>query len=255
MGIPSDEKVGMDVPSFLSEWEEVATARGFRNESLAELGAFSLLASSKAALGGERRPICYLSAGIHGDEPAGPEALLALLKEGFFDERFDWLICPVLNPVGMAQGTRENARGIDLNRDYCLQKTKEVSAHIAWLERQEVPHVFLSLHEDWESSGFYCYEINQSGPGSWYEGIMEAVAPFFPPEPEELIDDHEVTAPGWIYHSEKPDIPEEWPEAIFLAKFGCPQSLTFETPSSAALEQRVLCQQAAVKEALRSWLL
>jgi len=76
-------------------------------------------------------------------------------------------------------------------------------------------------------------------------------APYFPPEPELVIDDHEVTKPGWIYHNDEPDIPEGWPEAIYLAKQGCRISLTFETPSSAALEDRISCHVALVMETLK----
>lgn len=237
----------MDWQAFLREWSQEAAARGFESEIFAEVGGYPLLASVKGDLS---KPCVYLSSGMHGDEPSGPQALLALLKEGFFDERCHWLICPVLNPSGIAAGTRENAGGIDLNRDYCVCETVEICAHINWLKKQKVPALFLSLHEDWESSGFYFYEINTGGRDSVHKAILRAASPYFPPEPSAIIDDHEVTGPGWIYHSEHPDLPEGWPEAIFLAKLGCPLSLTFETPSSQALEERIRCHQAVVREAV-----
>ena len=237
----------MDWHAFLRDWSQEAAARGFESEVFAEVAGYPLVASTK---GDVSKPCIYLSSGMHGDESSGPQALLALLKEGFFDERFHWLICPVLNPTGLEAGTRENARGIDQNRDYCVCEAEEVCSHIAWLNRQRIPGLCLSLHEDWESSGFYFYEINTSGQESAHQRILEAAAPFFAPEPSNMIDDHEVTAPGWIYHSEQPDIPEGWPEAIFLAKRGCPLSLTFETPSSMALEDRMGCHQAVVREAV-----
>ena len=249
MGVPSYEKVRMDWHAFLSDWQNQAAERGFESETLVEVGGFPILASSK---GDPSKPTVYLSAGVHGDEPAGPQALLALLGEGFFDDRFHWLICPVLNPTGLTAQMRENADGIDLNRDYCLCKSEEVCRHISWLKKQEVPQLFLSLHEDWESSGFYFYEINLRDKASFHREILASAAPIFPPEPETVIDDHEVTEPGWIYHSEHPDLPEGWPEAIFLAKLGCPLSLTFETPSQGALESRITCHKAVIKEAIIS---
>jgi len=242
----------MDWHAFLRDWWQEATARGFESEVFAEVAGYPLVASTR---GYPSKPCLYLSSGMHGDEPSGPLALLALLKEGFFDDRFHWLICPVLNPTGLAAGTRENARGIDQNRDYCRCQTEEVCAHLAWLKRQQVPALFLSLHEDWETSGFYFYEINIRGRDSDYQGILAAAASFFGPEPSQWIDGHEVTAPGWIYHPEQPDLPEGWPEAIFLAKRGCPLSLTFETPSSRALEDRIECHQAVVREAVSRCLL
>ena len=239
----------MDWHAYLDEWQREAAARGFQSETLVEVGGFPLLASSK---GDPDKDCVYLSSGMHGDEPAGPWALLGLLKEDFFDERFHWLVCPALNPTGLKIGTRENGRGVDLNRDYCLCETEEVCAHISWLKRQKVPQLFLSLHEDWETTGFYFYEINLGPGGTFHPEILKAAVPFFPPEPEEVIDDHEVTAPGWIYHSEHPDLPEGWPEAIFMAKQGCPLSMTFETPSSAEFAERIACHAAVVKGAVAS---
>lgn len=242
----------MDWQAFLNEWSQEAEARGFQSGAFAEVAGYPLLASTK---GDSSKPCIYLSAGMHGDEPSGPQALLALLKEGFFNERFHWLICPALNPSGLEAGTRENFKGIDLNRDYCLCETEEICAHISWLKKQRTPQLFLSLHEDWETSGFYFYEINLGGQDSDHVGLLKAAEPYFPPEPSEVIDDHAVTGPGWIYHSEHPDLPEGWPEAIFLAKLGCPLSLTFETPSSMALEDRIGCHQAVVREAVTRCLL
>lgn len=237
----------MDWHAFLRTWSQESAARGFQTTTLVEVGGYPIVACQK---GDPAKPCVYLSSGTHGDEPSGPQALLALLKEDFFDDRFHWLICPVLNPTGLEAGTRENAAGIDLNRDYCVCETQEVCAHISWLKQQAVPQLFLSLHEDWESSGFYFYEINLGVTSSPHGDILAAAAPFFKPEPETVIDDHEVTAPGWIYHSEHPDLPEGWPEAIYLAKLGCPLSLTFETPSSAALADRIACHQAVVRRAV-----
>lgn len=242
----------MDWHAFLREWSHEAASRGFESETFGEVGGFPLLASSK---GDPSKPCIYISSGVHGDEPSGPQALFGLLKEDFFDDRFYWLICPTLNPTGLEAGTRENLRGIDLNRDYCLCETEEVASHIGWLEKQKIPQLFLSLHEDWETSGIYYYEINLGGAAPEYQDLIAAAAPYFPPEPESLIDNHEVTEPGWIHHSEHPDLPEGWPEAIYLAKMGCPISLTFETPSSMQLQKRVGCHQAMVRESIRCCLL
>jgi hypothetical protein len=114
--------------------------------------------------------------------------------------------------------------------------------------------LFLSLHEDWETTGFYLYEINlgrdepQRAPA-----IIDAVRPWFPPEPGPEIDGHLPRADGWIYHEAEADVPQGWPEAIFLAKRGCPLSFTFETPSHAPLARRVAALMAAVRAANREW--
>jgi hypothetical protein len=172
------------------------------------------------------------------------------MHAGFFVANVDWAICPALNPTGLAAGCRDNADGVDLNRDYRLQLSFEATAHAAWLAAGTVPEMFLSLHEDWETAGFYLYEINTGADNPpRTRGIIAAVSPWFPPEAGPDIDGHTPREAGWIYHEAEADVPEGWPEAIYLAKLGCPLSFTFETPSHARLTDRVSAQCAAVRAA------
>lgn len=235
-----------DWVDFQTAFGEAAAAARFTPIRLADLHEGPLIAWEKLGPG----PRTYLSAGIHGDEPAGPLALLGLLREGFFDSDAHWSICPALNPAGLAVSTRENAAGVDLNRDYWLRATPEVIAHAAWLDGGKTPDMFISLHEDWETTGFYFYEISlQADQPERARHILDAVSPWFPPEPGPEIDGHEVREEGWIHHAAEPDLPEGWPEAIYLAKMGCPLSFTFETPSKSPLDRRVAAHMAAVKAA------
>lgn len=196
-------------------------------------------------------PPVYLSAGIHGDEPAGPLALLALMEEGFFPDGRHFIVCPALNPSGLALGTRENAEGKDLNRDYLKRSSVETEVHARWLDEKPLPGLFISLHEDWETSGFYLYEINLGADRPHrVAALLAAVEEIFPPESGPEIDGHEVRAAGWIFHACEADLPDEWPEAIHLAKRGCPLSYTLETPSCARLGDRVAAHLAAVRSLL-----
>jgi murein peptide amidase A len=233
-------------PNFLPAFAEAAEAAGFSSEILVVTAGGPLMAWVREAEG----PRIYLSAGIHGDEPAGPLALLELMRGGFFTSDIHWSLCPALNPTGLAAAARANAEGVDLNRDYRLRKTLEMAAHANWLDRREVPQMFLSLHEDWESSGFYLYEINlgEDMPHRTRD-ILESVKPWFPLESGPEIDGHLPREPGWIFHAAEADVPEGWPEAIHLAKLGCPLSFTFETPSHAMLTARVAAHCAAVRAA------
>lgn len=238
--------VAFDFPQFQATFRQAAEAAGFTATLLAELDAGPLIAWERPGNG----PRVYLSAGIHGDEPAGPLAVLELLHQEFFTDEFHCYLCPALNPSGLAAVTRENACGADLNRDYWLRSTQEVIAHAAWLDRLPRPDCFISLHEDWETAGFYFYEINLTHEDpARAQRILRAVSPWFQPEPGPEIDGHEIREPGWIYHAAEPDLPEGWPEAIYLAKMGCPISFTFETPSRAPLKNRIAAHAAAVRAA------
>jgi murein peptide amidase A len=52
---------------------------------------------------------------IHGDEPAGIAIVRALERA---HARADLWLVSALNPDGLAQGTRQNAHGVDLNRNF-----------------------------------------------------------------------------------------------------------------------------------------
>ncbi len=239
---------GFDWSTYLSDFTSAADAAGFARRDLADTPAGPLSVWER----GETGRSIYVSAGMHGDEPAGPLALLELVKSGAFPHGIRWALCPAANPTGLALATRGNADGIDLNRDYLRRSTDEVKAHAAWLESRPVPDLFLSLHEDWEARGFYFYEINL-GPDipTRAATILDAVKPWFEPDAGDEIDGHTPRAPGWIHHEAEADVPGGWPEAIFLAKLGCPLSFTFETPSHAHLTDRAAALAAAVKAAIR----
>jgi protein MpaA len=224
-----------------------AHAAGFRVEKFGETPSGPLLALTKRTAG--PRPRIYLSAGIHGDEPAPPLALLKLLERGFFDARAIWFICPLLNPVGLARGTRENANGIDLNRDYRNPASAEIRAHVAWLQRQPRFDLALVVHEDWEAKGFYLYELNRTQQPSLAEPILEAVRATCPIELAEQIDGFPASG-GIIRPEGDPTKREMWPESIYLHAHHTRLSYGFETPSTLPLEQRITTLCTAIETAV-----
>ena len=238
----------METGGLYKEWLDQAESLGFQPHRYGQIGTQPLIALTREAEAG--KPHIYVSAGIHGDEPAGVLALLELYKSAFFDSRAAWFLCPLLNPTGLELGTRGNAEGRDLNRDYRHPQTVEVQSHRAWLEAQVPFHLALSLHEDWETTGFYLYEINTSARNCIGPAVLERVSAVMEIETGTVLDQHEVTSQGYIYHPPEADAPENWPEAIFHVK-RCPLlSCTFETPSVLPMEQRVHAHVTAVKAAI-----
>lgn len=66
-----------------------------------------------------RRPPALLFGAIHGDEPLGVHCLIQLVEELVAQPpgRDTWII-PALNLDGLAAGTKNNARDVDLNRNF-----------------------------------------------------------------------------------------------------------------------------------------
>lgn len=198
-------------------------------------------------------PEICVSAGIHGDEPAGPRALEAWLRAPL-SPCVHWTLCPLLNPCGWILGTRDTEGGMDLNRDYLALRCPETLAHTRWLATRPAPHLHLSLHEDWETQGFYLYAINTSALPSRAATIVAAVSTLIPIEPASVIDGHAVSSPGHIAHQPEADEPQGWPEAIWMARRFPLLSYTFETPSSRPLPERIQGHLAAIQTATRLFL-
>lgn len=235
----------LDPGAYLAHVERAAGAAGFRLEPYGAIAAHPLLALTRRTPG--PRPRIYVSAGIHGDEPAAPLALLRLLERGVFDASAVWFLCPLLNPLGFVRGTRENADGIDLNRDYREPSTLEIRAHTRWLERQPPFDLAICLHEDWEARGFYLYELNRHQVRSHARSVLEAVAPVCPIDPSPIIDGRPVDEPGIIRPVADPVLRDRWPEAIYLQSHHSELGYTLETPSALPLAQRVQAHGAAVE--------
>ncbi|PTY00323.1 M14 family metallocarboxypeptidase [Opitutus sp. ER46] len=238
----------LDPATYLARFEAAAPRAGFRLERFGEIADYPLLAASRRTPG--PRPRIYLSAGIHGDEPAPPFALLAALEQGVFDARAVWIMCPLLNPLGFTRRTRENAEGVDLNRDYRAFRTAEIQAHARWLRAQPNFDLAICVHEDWESNGFYLYELNATGTPGFAREIVDAVAACCPIDPATVIDGRPISAPGIIRPDGDPFERDLWPEAFYLRAHHTQLSYTFETPSSFPLDQRVNALVTAIRTAI-----
>lgn len=235
---------------FTPRFATAARAAGFRTEPYGEIHDHPLIAYTRRTPG--PRPRVYLSAGIHGDEPAPPWALWRLLEAGFFDDRCTWFVCPLLNPTGFLNRTRENHAKVDLNRDYKGPQSPEISAHVRWLQHQPNFDLILCLHEDWEAQGFYLYELNPENRPSLAPTMIAAATATCPIETAAIIDGRAAAAPGIIRPVSDPLLRETWPEAIYLRHHHGPLDYTLETPSALPLEQRIMTQCAVVKAALNA---
>jgi hypothetical protein len=238
----------LDPQAFTPRLAAAASAACFRVERFGDIAGHPLLACTKRTPG--PRPRIYLSAGIHGDEPAPPLTLLELIERGVFDDRAVWFLCPLLNPVGFTRRTRENADGIDLNRDYKALRSLEIQAHARWLRAQPNFDLVLCIHEDWESKGYYLYELNPTNRPSLAQPMIEAVAQVCPIETATVIDGREISEPGIIRPASDPLLRELWPESIYLRAHHTHLSYTLETPSSFPLAQRIAAHRAAIETAI-----
>lgn len=239
----------IDIKQVLSRIRRAAQKHGWQTETVCKVGEFDLIALHRNCpnqAGGRR---IYISAGIHGDEPASPLAALKLLEENLWPDNGEIWLCPCLNPIGFTLNTRANLKGIDLNRGYLNPIADEISAHISWLERQPQFDLCMLLHEDWESQGFYLYEQNPEGLPSYAQKIIEAVEKVCPIDRSGTIEGRPAKG-GIVRPNIDPHSRPDWPEAFYLITRKTRQSYTVEAPSDFPLPARVNALVAAINAIL-----
>jgi protein MpaA len=237
----------LNVAQLAAELHAAGTAAGFAVEPYGSTAEAPLLALTRTAP--PDRPAIYVSAGIHGDEPAPPLALLRLLRSGFFDDRAQWFLCPLLHPGALHRRSREDPFGRDLNRDYRNPQSNEVRQHLAWLQRQPRFAATFCLHEDWEAQGFYCYELNPTGLPSLAPALLAAVSAVCTIDVSPQIDGW-AASDGLIRPQIDPAEREQWPEAIHLVVHHTALSYTFETPSASPIPVRIAAHCTALEAAV-----
>jgi hypothetical protein len=248
----------IDLPPVLQESATAAAAHGWTVNEIPVNEVLSLPVFTRSGpISAARDPgssvietRVYVSTGIHGDEPAGPLAVRQLLQENQWPQGFSIWLCPCLNPAGFRSHRRENAEGVDLNRQYLQPKAGETVAHIRWLEQQPIFDLCLCLHEDWESQGFYVYELNPDKRPSLAEAMVGRVATICPVDLSELIEGRPAKN-GIICPSVDPRDRPLWPEAFYLLTYKTRLSYTLEAPSDFPLASRVAALVLGVNTALK----
>lgn len=186
----------------------------------------------------------YLSAGIHGDEPAGTEGLLSWAQEGGAGG-VPCCLFPCLNPWGLVNNSRLDAAGRDLNRNFHVDDLPQIVA----LREMISPWRFalaMMLHEDYDGRGFYLYEIKRTSP-TWGDDLLSLAANHLPIEDRATIDGRRISRAGLIQRRYRAGAFPMLPEALYLHEHHSRRTFTLETPSEFSLETRVRVQHLLVK--------
>ncbi len=97
----------------------------------------------------------FFNASIHGNETPGVDGVIQLIEKLTGDKSAEVqnilkncvvLINVVQNPDGRASGGRENAAGVDMNRDYITQSQPETQAIVKNVATAWYPTTMLDLH-------------------------------------------------------------------------------------------------------------
>ncbi len=207
-------------------WKKLRATHDLRVREVACVGAPRTLLCVE--IGDSSMPCIHLSAGVHGDEPAGVLALLQLAETNALERSYSYRIWPCTNPTGFDARTRESVDRIDINRTFGRGGTSPESSAVIMSNRDRKFVLAVDLHEDDVADVAYCYEYGK-------HFIGERVAPrCLRPDP---LQEAEIIGGMSL--------------SLLLRRGAAEHVLTFETPTIKPLEERVAAHLSMLNEAIR----
>jgi hypothetical protein len=197
-------------------------------------------------------PKMLIVAGFHGEEKAGPFAILKWMKD--CDQKIldkaDLSFIPIVNPIGFSKNMRYAIPGEKTNCGFCHPERKlkpsregQILINNIDLLKPLAEDGFLSLHEDITEKNYYLYTFEKrKTPGPFTMGIKEELGKFFR---KALDGEHaEIDASdgshvgpifkdGLIFRHCDGSF-EDW-----LFHLGVPRAVVTETPGKYRLKRRV----------------
>lgn len=227
----------------VARWRRLARVAGLRLKTFAQAGGYPCHYLATPGTTSERT--LYLSACIHGDEPAAAEGLLRWAERGASELR-NWplLIFPCLNPWGLVNNQRTNVQGVDLNRSFDRDDLSPVAELKTLLAGRRFA-ASLCLHEDYDALGVYLYEISRRRELDLGRAMLEATGAVLPIDARKTIEGRRFDRGLMLRRARMNRIPLH-PEAIYLYLHHTDLALTFETPSEASLALRVAATERAI---------
>ena len=241
-----------DYKFLIQRWRKICQSSGLLMNKICEFDNYPCFEISSPVL--QNHGIIYLSAGIHGDEPASSQGLLKWAESNLNQlSSFPFLIYPCLNPWGLENNSRWDANRTDLNRiwknpqnifiAYILSRTNNLKFRLV-----------LNLHEDFDGRGVYLYEPSRGGkPSGIAASILQASSSIIACDPRKVIDGRK--ARNGIIRPRPTNPPKDgFPEALhFYIEHRC-LTLTLETPSEFDLLLRINAQSAMIEKAVSIFL-
>jgi murein peptide amidase A len=191
-----------------------------------------------------------LFAGIHGDEPAGSEALVRFLGQLAANPEvatgYDLVVYPVCNPTGYEDRTRHNRAGLDLNREFWRSS---VQPEVTILEQELRASRFdglITLHSDDTCEGIYGYAHGRLLNEELLRPALRACQCILGRDTRQKIDGFAATES--ILRDCYPGVlaapPEQQPK---------PFDIIFETPALAPYEHQIEATATALKSILAEY--
>ena len=189
-----------------------------------------------------------ITGGMHGDEPAGVEAVLQFLERNNATllKKFSFLVIPCINPYGYVHNTRETLGDVDINRAFETGDIAEVAIIKKALGQTQFS-LAIDFHEDYDATGFYLYEGKRDEKyiGPDLAAAAKAIGPIDPDDPGEdapdLTEGVYKVATSWGTQGLTP----------YLLHFHSEHVIISETPTVWQLERRAALHLTILDTALK----
>lgn len=200
-----------------------------------------------------KKPHILIAAGFHGEEKAGPLAIIKWLESKQWSRKIDVSFLPVINPTGFDSGNRYNSLNQVTNAGFCHTKelgdTPSLEGQILLANENQIIRRLardgcLSLHEDIRAMEYYMYSYEQGDtPSPFALAIRDVEDRFFPRYGDGktiitdgltvLYPDRGIVHEG-IVHNLCDGSYED-----FRMEQACPHSIATETPGKLRISKRV----------------
>lgn len=237
---------------FRGRLEAVASRRRFSLQALGSAGGEPLLLLRCGGASDATPPLLVVS-GFHGEEPAGPWAVLEFLESASPEllSAARLTVLPLVNVTGFSKGTRFNAWGENPNRGYLGIAGENPSREgRILLDHQDllVPAAqegLLTCHEDVLLSHAYLYSLERAEtPGELTRALLAANVEHFPLHPDGLVDGCAVN--GGIVFNHYDGSFESW-----LMSHGIAYAACVETPGQQPIARRIAAQHRMIDTFVR----
>lgn len=195
-------------------------------------------------------------AGLHGNETAGVECVLALIQRLRAapgpGTRFDMDILPLVNPWGWVHDRPLTRAGVDIATDFSAFDSQEARVIRRFL-REKRYDLVLDLREDPASRGFYLRQYGMDDTGAALRAVERIRAAGHPVEHDPggvLSNPREGVAATPLWGLKLLRLARRLTIAGYIRQGVSSSVLTVVTPAALPLSERVAMQQAAVETLL-----
>lgn len=211
-----------------------------------------------------------ISAGIHGEEPAGVYALLKFLEEDVQDflDDYRFMVFPCINPFGFEHNHRFSPAGLNINRQFGIKTVcREANAVVMTLVQKMGRDRFIctiDLHEtdpnfvgegfkpEDNPKGFYMWEVCPDRGLRIGDRVIESIEEVVPVCKWDSIY-KDKNSGGVIWYPEgcgNPVYAQGTTLEAYLNANYTSQSFTLETPCGWHMNQRIFAHRAALRKIL-----